>query len=205
MALLQGGQVRRAPAPLRLHKMFADSMVLQAEAPKVYGFAPAGTKVTVAVVGNATAVAAQVAGEDGTWSALLPEQPASDPAAPRGFEISVNGSCPGCHLTLSDVLFGDVWICRSAFAFVFCLLAGALIRYSPSRLFDLLAVTSPSPFSRVGCICIYHRRPGVPSRPRNSDPMGVDITALCLCVFLSGQSNMEFSVAEMFDRDRVRA
>ena len=35
--------------------------------------------------------------------------------------------------------------------------------------------------------------------------MGVDITALCLCVFLSGQSNMEFSVAEMFDRDRVRA
>jgi len=86
--------------------------------------------ITVLIESNATATATAKVDAGGNWLVDLPEQPASAPSLVRGFTVLVKGDCAGCSVNLTDVLFGDVWVC-------------------------------------------------------------------------GGQSNMEFSVAEMFDRDRV--
>jgi len=91
---------------LALHKVFSSSMVLQAEAPRVYGSAAPGSAVTVRVDDQVHVTA--TAGKNGSWVAQLPPRPASNPAAP-GATVTVESG--GKTVTLSDVLFGDLWVC----------------------------------------------------------------------------------------------
>jgi hypothetical protein len=77
----------------------------------VYGSGPPGEKVSVSIVGNSSSNVVTQVDADGNWSATMPEQPASNPMSDTGFTITINADCADCNLTLSDVLFGDVWVC----------------------------------------------------------------------------------------------
>ena len=103
-----------APRPasvFRLAGVFGDGMVLAA-APKramVWGFCEPGAKIAV-VLDAGPAVAATVGpdhatGSSTTWRALLPATPASFA------NHTVTATMDGLTLTLSAVLFGEVWIC----------------------------------------------------------------------------------------------
>ena len=83
-------------------------MVLQAEAPSVYGAGPPGSSVTVMVSGSPQEKHTVTVAKDGSWVAALKPRPAS-PAAGPGVTISVEAGA--VHVELTDVLFGDVWVC----------------------------------------------------------------------------------------------
>lgn len=104
-----------ADAGLRLSPMFGDHMVLQREvrAP-IWGWAAPGQKVSVRVLApdNVPTQAPDkffsqpvvaTADRDGKWMARLREMPAGGP-----WQVVVEA---GETVTLSDVYFGDVWIC----------------------------------------------------------------------------------------------
>jgi sialate O-acetylesterase len=78
-------------------------MVIQHDMPVVFGFAAPGAKISISIDGTATGTA--TAGKNGSWSLTLPVQKAS--AAPHNIS-AVSGSL--AH-TLTDVLFGHVWLC----------------------------------------------------------------------------------------------
>ena len=86
-----------------LHPLFSSDAVLQRDikAP-IWGWAKAGEKISVAVDGKV--VATTVAGPDGRWAAKLGPFPAGGPHT-----IEVEGG--GRKETLTNVLFGDVWLC----------------------------------------------------------------------------------------------
>ncbi len=87
-----------ARAEVKLHPLFTDHMVLQADAKvTVWGTADPDEKVAVSVGENK---AETTAGKDRAWSAQLAPMKAGGPV-----ELKVNG------ITLKDVLVGDVWIC----------------------------------------------------------------------------------------------
>ena len=94
-----------------LSPVFSHSMVLQ-RAPRssrLFGQAPPGTVVSVTLApapGHMGDTATATAAADGTWVAALPPRPAS-----RGRSISVVSSADGASVNLSDVAFGDVFIC----------------------------------------------------------------------------------------------
>ncbi|MDC0510930.1 hypothetical protein OAN61_00830 [bacterium] len=92
-----------SPPVFRLHAVFSDSMVLQAEAPAVYGTGTPGTKVVVSA--ESERVTATVA-PDGRWVAHLKPRPASLATGP-GIQILVKGAAEGDSCTLTDVLFGE--------------------------------------------------------------------------------------------------
>jgi len=91
---------------LSLHRVFSDSMVLQAEAPRVYGKGTPGSTVTVRV---GSEVYPQTVDKSGDWVAKLPPRAASPPAGP-GVSILVEAA-NGEQKQLHDVLFGDLWVC----------------------------------------------------------------------------------------------
>ena len=89
-------------APLKLHAIFTDHMVLQRDKPiTVWGWADAGDKVSV-TFGSETAEAAT--GDEGRWEVTFPPREAS--AEP----VSLTASSGGEEVALSDILIGDVWV-----------------------------------------------------------------------------------------------
>ena len=91
---------------LRLHNVFSSGMVLQAEAPVVYGTATPSSSVTVAVSGGEPSSAQAAA--DGSWTVRLVPRAASAPTKP-GLTVTIISD--GAKIELTDVLFGDTWVC----------------------------------------------------------------------------------------------
>jgi sialate O-acetylesterase len=86
---------------VRLPRLVRDSMVLQRDAKvKVWGWASGGEKITVSFNGKKYKV---VTGTDGKWLVLLSAQKAGGP-----YTMTIDASN---HITLKDILIGDVWIC----------------------------------------------------------------------------------------------
>lgn len=85
----------------RLPLLISNGMVLQRDAKvKIWGWASAGEKVSVSFYGKTYVT---TTGNDGKWSVVLPPLKAG---GPYGMEINASN-----HITLSDILVGDVWIC----------------------------------------------------------------------------------------------
>ena len=83
---------------IRLPKLIGDCMVLQREVDlKIWGWADAGTKVTVRFNGNYYETETNANGE---WQVILPPQKAGGP-----YLLEVN------EMVIRDVLVGDVWLC----------------------------------------------------------------------------------------------
>ncbi len=92
-------------AEVRLNPLFTDHMVLQRNRPvPVYGTADPGEKVVVAFAGQ---VKTSVAAKDGKWMVKLDPMPASS----KSRSMTLRSTLDTRHLTLSDVLVGDVWLC----------------------------------------------------------------------------------------------
>ena len=92
------------PRPLPfLHSLFTSDMVLQRDiAAPIWGWAKPGEKIAVSVDGQPAAQA--VAGKDGRWAAKVGPFKAGGPHT-----VEVEGG--GRKETLTNVLFGDVWLC----------------------------------------------------------------------------------------------
>jgi len=89
-------------ADVTLPAIFGDHMVLQRDlSAPIWGWATPGETVTV-VAGQERVSA--LAGKDGKWMVKLSKLPASA----KPIEISITGKN---HITLHDVLVGDVWVC----------------------------------------------------------------------------------------------
>jgi sialate O-acetylesterase len=86
---------------VRLPMLISDGMVLQRDAViKLWGWASPGEKVTVKFIGK---VYRTTTGSDGKWKIALPAIKAGGP-----FTMSLSGKN---HITLNDILIGDVWFC----------------------------------------------------------------------------------------------
>jgi hypothetical protein len=84
-------------------------MVLQAEYPSLSGFGIGGANVTVTTTDGETATGT-VDVHSLEWVVDLAPRPASAPKDSAAIGMTV--SSPGQpNITLSDVLFGDVWVC----------------------------------------------------------------------------------------------
>ena len=83
---------------IRLPKLISDCMVLQRDVDlKLWGWADAGTKVTVRFNGNYFETETDA---NGDWQVVLPPQKAGGP-----YLLEVN------EMVIRDVLVGDVWLC----------------------------------------------------------------------------------------------
>ncbi len=101
VASVASSSAQVTPPALRLPRLFGNGMVLQRDQPiTVWGWAAPGTAVTLAFRSHA---ARATAGRDGRWRATLPASAAGGP-----FVLDVRSG--GDHLTLHDVLVGDVWV-----------------------------------------------------------------------------------------------
>src|SRR6266498_3697112 len=88
-------------AQVRLPRLIRDSMVLQRDAKiKIWGWASAGEKLTIKFNGKKLKA---VADKDGRWLAWLPPMKAGGP-----YTMNIDASN---HLTINDILIGDVWLC----------------------------------------------------------------------------------------------
>jgi hypothetical protein len=108
---------RQPPRPcpvLNFSNAYGNNMVLQAGAHQpavVWGFCPPDAKVTVAFAGERIEANVSLWLNRSTWSARLP------PTAPTFTPQNITASCCGnATATLSNVLFGDVWVCSGAIA-----------------------------------------------------------------------------------------
>lgn len=98
MALLLTMGNQPVMAKVRLPKLVSDKMVLQRDTDlKIWGWADAGEKVTVRLMGNHYETEAD---KDGNWMVTLPPQKAGGP-----YLLEVN------EISIRDVLIGDVWLC----------------------------------------------------------------------------------------------
>ena len=98
LLLLCAGLLR---AEVRLPRLIGDNMVLQRDTEvTVWGWADAGEAVTVTFDGKTYRAEPDA---DGRWEATLPARPAGGP-----YSMTVAGSNT---IELSDILFGDVWLC----------------------------------------------------------------------------------------------
>jgi sialate O-acetylesterase len=97
-----GPKADLGPGPhLRLPRLFADGAVLQRDMKvPVWGWAAPGDRITVELEGKTFST---TAGKDGRWQIRLNPMEAGGP-----YTLKVQGDT---LLTVSDVLFGDVWIC----------------------------------------------------------------------------------------------
>jgi len=86
---------------VKLPLLVSDGMLLQRDASvKIWGWADAGEKVSITFDGKTYNTAA---GEDGKWSVILSELKSGGP-----YTMDINA---GNHITLKNVLIGDVWVC----------------------------------------------------------------------------------------------
>ena len=97
-------------ATVRLPNAVATNMVLQRAplAPRLWGFAAAGERVSVEMDGKMWSAAADA---QGNWKVDLDVQHAS-----VGKVITITGSSGGPPIILSNIAFGDVYLCRCAHA-----------------------------------------------------------------------------------------
>lgn len=92
-----------AVSELKVSTFFSDHMVLQRSKPvPVWGWAPAGAKVTVRFAGQEHIA---VAGKDGRWNVKLTSLSAN--AEGQTLKITEGNS----SLEIKDVLVGEVWLC----------------------------------------------------------------------------------------------
>ena len=108
LALALGSMLASPPAPattLTVHRAFSSHMVLQAEAPVLFGTASPSS--TVRVDGPNFMTNPVIADADGKWLVKLPQQYASDPMKP-GIELAISDDRGAEVVKLYDVLFGDV-------------------------------------------------------------------------------------------------
>lgn len=90
-----------SPAELKVHALFSDHMVLQADlACPVWGTAEPGEEVTVSIAGQKKTAKA---GGDGKWSVKLDPLHAGGP-----HELAIAARTT---VKIEDVLVGEVWIC----------------------------------------------------------------------------------------------
>ncbi|MGB3799429.1 MAG: sugar-binding domain-containing protein, partial [Lewinella sp.] len=88
-------------AEVRLPRLIGDGMVLQRDTEvEVWGWADAGESVTVTFEGKSYTAEPEA---NGRWSTTLPAHPAGGP-----YSMTVTGTNT---ISLSDILFGDVWLC----------------------------------------------------------------------------------------------
>lgn len=88
-------------AQVRLPKLVSDGMVLQRDTKlTIWGWAKPSEKVALKFNGKTYQA---TTGADGKWQVSLPAQKAGGP-----YEIDITASN---HLTVKDVLVGDVWLC----------------------------------------------------------------------------------------------
>lgn len=103
-AMLSLFSMSGASARELLHPMFQDHAVLQRDrSVRIWGDADPGAEVAVAIAG--AEVRTRASTEDGRWEAMLQAQPAGGP-----HKLQVRSSS-GATRTVTDVLFGDVWLC----------------------------------------------------------------------------------------------
>ena len=95
-------------APFRFASSQGDNMVLQMAPSQatVWGYAPEGTAVTVAFQGQSIPATTSMWLGENTWLAKLP--------ATKGSltEYNITATSGSAKITLANVLFGDVWVCR---------------------------------------------------------------------------------------------
>jgi sialate O-acetylesterase len=88
-------------AQVRLPRVIRDSMILQRDAKvKIWGWASNNEKVTVSFAGKKYKT---TAGSDGKWMVTMLPLKAG---GPYNMNIDANN-----HVTLKDILMGDVWLC----------------------------------------------------------------------------------------------
>ena len=102
----------RAQQEFRVANMFSSGMVLQREphSPSIWGFAPLNTRVGVNIsLGEEFLQLTDnvPVGEDGVWSVSLGSWP---PGIGYGLHIWLMEDTAEV-ITLSDIAFGDVWVC----------------------------------------------------------------------------------------------
>ena len=101
-------------ANLRLAAIFTDHGVLQRDRPlPVWGWAEPGGVVAVSLDGGKAYKA--VAGEDGRWDVTLPAHAAD---GGKAHTLTVSGAET---ISVTDLLFGDVWICSGQSNMAFAL------------------------------------------------------------------------------------
>ena len=106
-----------APPPIfRLAHSYSDAMVLQAPRAQIWGYATARSKVVASIVGGDSAAAAATADAEGLWRLVLPTPAASAQSHTLRFSSALD---PGLVLNLTNVLFGDVWLCSGQSNMVF--------------------------------------------------------------------------------------
>jgi len=99
LVLIAGG----VDAAALLHPLFAEHAVLQRDQPlKVWGRAPAGEHIVVAI---AQSRAHAIADAQGAWSTTLPAMSAGGP-----YTLTARAAS-GVVQRVDDVLIGDVWLC----------------------------------------------------------------------------------------------
>ncbi|HJT72670.1 MAG TPA: hypothetical protein VJ720_01605, partial [Chitinophaga sp.] len=88
-------------AQIRLPRLVRDSMILQRDMPvKLWGWASPGERVRIRFQGKQFKATTAV---NGKWSVQIPALQAGGP-----YTMDIEGNN---HITLRDVLVGDVWIC----------------------------------------------------------------------------------------------
>jgi sialate O-acetylesterase len=106
-ALILAAAAGAAATSCHVSNVLGTHMVLQRDRPaNVWGWANAGVAVTVSL--NGAKLPAATAGADGKWLVALPAQPATTTPSTLSFACS-DGTAPA---DITDVLFGDVHICR---------------------------------------------------------------------------------------------
>ena len=92
-----------AAETLRLPNIFGDKMVLQRDKPvRIWGWAKAGTEVTVQFAGKSKSAKAH---GEGKWTLQLEKLSTSF----KGRELVVSSGAE--KISLTDVLVGEVWVC----------------------------------------------------------------------------------------------
>ncbi|XP_011604824.2 sialate O-acetylesterase [Takifugu rubripes] len=91
---------------LRFASYYGDHMVLQKspESAVLWGYGPEGVVITVYLSGPTQQQRSAEAAKDGIWRVSL------DPVEAGG-PYSVTATCESSTATLTDVLFGDIWLC----------------------------------------------------------------------------------------------
>lgn len=105
-ALAMAAGVQWSAAEVSLAPVFGDHMLLQRNrAVKVWGKADPGAMVTVKAAGQQKATNAS---PDGKWTVTFDAVPAG---GPHQIVVDKSGVGENEQVTVSDVLFGDLWIC----------------------------------------------------------------------------------------------
>ena len=88
-------------AQVTLPKLVRDSMILQRDGPvNIWGWASPGEKITISFAGKKYRTITKA---DRSWKIAFPPTPAGGP-----YTMNIDASN---HITLSNILMGDVWLC----------------------------------------------------------------------------------------------